>query len=410
MASAPPRISSLDALRGVAVLGILLVNIQSFAFVSAARTNPTLQGDLGGAHWWVWLVTYVMFDGKFISLFGLLFGASIALLVDRSVRRGVAAAPIHVRRMAVLLVLGLLHAHLLWYGDWLVILAVSGAVAFLYHDLPPRRLLAAGVVVYAVGSLAWLAMAWWLARWAPDVAAEVTAHMTPSPEAIASEVARYRSGWLEQMGHRVPTALRYETSYLATRGLWQMTGLMLVGMGLLRLQVLTAARRPAFYVAMALGGLATGGALVAYGVSRSAARGWAADEYLAVDSHLNYWGGLLMTMGWIGSVMLLLRLKVNMRALAAVGRLALTNYLLQTVICTTIFYGHGLGLFGRVERVGQVGIVLCVWALQIALSVFWLRRFDQGPMEWVWRCLAYGHLVPIRDRAGAAATGGGRGG
>ena len=111
MASAPPRISSLDVLRGLAVLGILVVNIQSFALVSAARTNPTLQGDLGGANWWIWLGTYVMFDGKFISLFALLFGASITLLVDRrGGRLDVGATAIHLRRMAILLVLGLLHA------------------------------------------------------------------------------------------------------------------------------------------------------------------------------------------------------------------------------------------------------------------------------------------------------------
>jgi uncharacterized protein len=228
------------------------------------------------------------------------------------------------------------------------------------------------------------------------VAAELTTHLTPSPDAIAWEVTRYRSGWLEQMAHRVPTALRYETYYLATRGLWQMTGLMLIGMALLRLGVLTAARSLAFYAIMAVSGFAAGLPLVVYGVSRSVSSGWAADQYLGVDSQLNYWGGLLMTMGWIGSVMLLVRLRARMRPLASIGRLALTNYLLQTVICTTIFYGHGFGLFARIERVGQIAIVLAIWALQLVLSVCWLRRFDQGPVEWVWRCLAYGRLVSIR--------------
>lgn len=404
MAGPPPRISSLDALRGVAVLGILVVNIQSFAFVRAARTNPTVQGDLEGANWWVWLVTYVMFDGKFISMFAILFGASIVLLVDRCARRGVPATPIHIRRMVILLAVGLLHAHLLWYGDWLATLAVSGAVAFLYRDLSPRRLLTAGVVVYAVGSLTGLVTAWWLPRWSPDVAADMAARWAPSADAIAWEVTRYRSGWFEQMDHRIPAALRYETSHLATRSLWQMTGLMLVGMALLRLGVLNASRAPAFYAAMSAVGLGAGVPLVLYGVSRNIAHGWDVASYLAVTSHCNYWGGLVMSLGWIGSVMLLVRLGIKMRALAAVGRLALTNYLLQSVICTTIFYGHGLGLFGRIERVGQVVIVLGVWAMQLALSVWWLRYFDFGPAEWAWRCLTYGRRLPIRREARSVLT------
>lgn len=404
MAGPPPRISSLDALRGVAVLGILVVNIQSFAFVRAARTNPTVHGDLEGANWWVWLVTYVMFDGKFISMFAILFGASIVLLVDRCARRGVPATPIHIRRMVILLAVGLLHAHLLWYGDWLATLAVSGAVAFLYRDLSPRRLLTAGVVVYAVGSLTGLVTAWWLPRWSPDVAADMAARWAPSADAIAWEVTRYRSGWFEQMGHRIPAALRYETSHLATRSLWQMTGLMLVGMALLRLGVLNASRAPAFYAAMSAVGLGAGVPLVLYGVSRNIAHGWDVGSYLAVTSHCNYWGGLVMSLGWIGSVMLLVRLGIKMRALAAVGRLALTNYLLQSVICTTIFYGHGLGLFGRIERVGQVVIVLGVWAMQLALSVWWLRYFDFGPAEWAWRCLTYGRRLPIRREARSVLT------
>jgi uncharacterized protein len=362
-----------------------------------------VQGDLTGANWWVWLVTYVMFDGKFISMFAILFGASLALLGARCARGGIPAAPIHLRRMITLLALGLLHAHLLWYGDWLTILAVSGATAFAYNGLPPRRLLTAGLAVYAIGSVAWVAIAWWVLRGAPQVAAELMAQWSPSPDAIAWEATRYGSGWLEQMAHRVPAALRNETSYLATRGLWQMTGLMLIGMALLELRVLTATRTPAFYAVMATGGLATGVPIVLYGVSRSITGGWDAVDYLTVVNQLNYWGGLLVSMGWIGVVMLLIRLGTSMRPLAAAGRLALTNYLLQTVICTTIFYGHGLGLFGRVERVGQAAIVVGVWGVQLLLSVWWLRHFEFGPIEWVWRCLTYGRWLPIRHRLAGEA-------
>ena len=391
-----PRISSLDALRGVAVLGILVVNIQSFAFVAAARTNPTVQGDLDGANWCIWLLTYVMFDGKFISMFAILFGASIVLLADGWSRRKVPATPIHLRRMAILLVIGLLHAYLLWYGDWLATLAVTGTLAFLYRELSPQRLVLVGVVVYAVGSLTVPLSVWWASGSAPDLVAQVASRWAPSPEEVAWEVSRYRGGWLAQMEHRVPTAYRYETSYLAVRGLWQMTGLMLIGMALQRLGVLTAARGRAFYGAMAATGFGIGVPVVLYGVSRSIASHWDLETFRTITSPLNYWGGLVMCLGWIGSVMLVVRVGMTMRPLEAVGRLALTNYLLQSVVCTTIFYGHGLGLFGAVGRVGQAGIVVAVWALEIAFSVWWLKRFDFGPVEWAWRCLTYGERLSLR--------------
>jgi uncharacterized protein len=402
MAEPPPRISSLDALRGVAVLGILVVNIQSYAFVASARTNPTVQGDLHGGNWWVWLLTYVLFDGKFIALFAILFGASIVLLANRSERRGIPAGPVHFRRLAILLVIGLLHAYLLWYGDWLTTLAVTGGLAFLYRDLSAPRLLAAGIVVYAIGSITVPLIALWASASAPEMVAQVAAEWRPSPEAVAWELARYRGGWLTQMEHRIPAAFRYETSYLAIRGLWQMTGLMLVGMALQKLDVLTARRPRAVYAAMLVAGLGIGIPAVLYGVSWSVTSGWSVETFRAITDPLNYWGGLIACAGWIGAVMLLARSGISLRGLEAVGRLALTNYLLQSVICTTIFYGHGLGLFGRVERVGQAGIVLAVWAVQIAGSVRWLRSFDFGPVEWAWRCLTYGRWMPLRRAAPAA--------
>jgi len=396
MADSPLRISSVDALRGLVILGILVVNVQSFAFVAAARWNPTVQGNLAGANWWVWLGTHVIFDGKFTAIFAMLFGASIVLQAEGCARRGVSAARTHYRRMAVLLALGLLHAHLLWYGDWLAILAVCGAVAFLYRGLPARTLATAGVLVFAIGSVISVAVALSLPWRSPETVERMVADWAPSTEAIAAEVAVYRSGWLDQMRHRVPAAIRLETSGLAMRGLWQMTGLMLVGMALLKLGVLGAGRSPVFYAAMAAVGTSVGIPLVLHGVGRSMASGWDLRVHLATDGLFNYWGGLLVSLSWIATVMLLIRLGCRMKTLAAVGRLALTNYLMQTLICTTIFYGHGLGLFARIDRVGQLEIVAGVWAVQLITSTWWMRHFAFGPAEWLWRSIAYGRWTPIR--------------
>ncbi|MFC6771650.1 DUF418 domain-containing protein, partial [Halorubrum pallidum] len=125
---------------------------------------------------------------------------------------------------------------------------------------------------------------------------------------------------------------------------------------------------------------------------------WSADAAL-YWRQFNYVGSLLLAGGYLGAVTLYVRRRPDgpvTNALAAVGRTAFTNYLLQTVIATTLFYGHGLGLFGSVNRVEQYALVLVVWAVQIALSVLWLRRYRFGPVEWVWRTLTYGERQPIR--------------
>ena len=113
----------------------------------------------------------------------------------------------------------------------------------------------------------------------------------------------------------------------------------------------------------------------------------------------NYWGSLFVALGWVGLVMLVCKSGVAPRltgVLAATGRMAFTNYLLQTVICTTIFYGHGFGLFGKVERLEQILIVLAVWVVLLVLSPVWLRYFRFGPAEWLWRCLTYMQAQPMR--------------
>lgn len=116
----------------------------------------------------------------------------------------------------------------------------------------------------------------------------------------------------------------------------------------------------------------------------------------------NYWASVLVSLGWIGAVMLASKSAALVwitARLAAVGRMAFTNYIMQTLICTTIFYGHGLGLFGKVERVWQLAIVLGVWVLQLTISPLWLHHFSYGPLEWVWRSLTYWRRIPFRRRS-----------
>lgn len=394
MPALPSRITALDALRGVGVLGILPVHMQSFAMVVAARVNPTVSGDLHGPNGWIWLATAVLADGKFISIFAMLFGAGLLLLSGRGGDGLFPVERLHRRRMALLLGVGLLHAYLLWYGDMLVTFALCGAVVFGLRALPPRGLLTRGAMALACASLIALGVGCSLPWWSPDTKARFVQVWAPSHEMVEREIAAYRGGWWGQMAYRAPEAFQIETSQLVLRGFWETGGLMLVGMGLFKLGVLSGTRSARFYAAMTGLGFGVGLPIAWYGAARARALGWDLADFMLVGTQLSYWSDLLVGAGWVGLVMLLGRVGWRARAVAAVGRTTLSNYLLQTVLCTTIFYGHGLGLFARVERVGQLLIVLAIWAVQLSWSVWWTRRFAVGPLEWMWRRAAQGRAVP----------------
>ena len=298
--------------------------------------------------------------------------------------------------MALLLGVGLLHAYLLWYGDMLVTFALCGAVVFGLRALPPRGLLTRGALALACASLIALGVGCSMPWWPPDTKARFAQVWAPSREMVEREVAAYRGGWWGQMAYRAPEAFQIETSQLVLRGFWETSGLMLVGMGLFKLGVLSGTRSARFYAAMTGLGFGVGLPIAWYGAARARALGWDLADFMVVGTQLSYWSDLLVGVGWVGLVMLLCRAGWRARAVAAVGRTALSNYLLQTVLCTTIFYGHGLGLFARVERVGQLLIVVGIWIFQLAWSAWWTRRFAVGPLEWVWRRAARGSAVPAR--------------
>jgi uncharacterized protein len=206
------------------------------------------------------------------------------------------------------------------------------------------------------------------------------------------------------MEHRVSAALDTEIFSFITRLLWQMAGLMLLGMALYRLGVLSAARSRGFYLLMGALGFGAGALLNALGIWRSFATNFDLLDYALVSQELHYWGDLFVALGWTALVMLLCQRGWQLRPVAAVGRMALSNYLLQSVICTTIFYGHGFGLFGHIDRAGQLAIVAAVWAFQMLASSAWLRYFSVGPIEWVTRLLVFGRRPAFRRPSPAVTT------
>ena len=399
------RIASIDALRGFAVLGILIVNMQGFARVPSAYMNPMSGSAFDGAEAWIWAAVYVLADTKFISIFSMLFGAGIAMMSERMASRGLSGTGLHYRRQFWLLLIGLIHAYLIWHGDVLVAYALCGLLLYPLRRLPPRDLLWIGGCAVAVVVPVWLLAGLSIPYWPEADRLELVAQWAPPQEVIDARIAAFRGGLSEQLAVRAPVAFELQATGFLALSLWRAGGLMLVGMGLYKLGVLAAARPAAFYRRMAIIGIGAGLPLAAAGAAYKLHHDFAFETVLFQGALFNYVGSVGVFVGYVGLVMLAVqsgRLPALTARLAATGRMALTNYITQSLICTLIFYGHGLGLFERVAAPGRIGIVVAIWALQLAWSPWWLKRFRFGPLEWLWRSATYMKPQPMTRRPARA--------
>lgn len=398
----PPgqRIVSLDFVRGFAILGIIFVNVWAFALPSIAYMLPTAYGDMSGWNLAAWWVTQVLFEQKFITLFAMMFGIGVLLFTDRLEARGRSPTGLHYRRMLWLLLFGLLHAYLLWYGDILVLYALCGLLLFLFRKLRARTLIVLGLVPIVGGSLLLLA-AGGLVTLAPDDVRDEIAEGIVSEQEIQQEIEAYQGSWLQQFQQRLPTVLMMHFFIMPFFIAWHTLGVMLLGMGLYRLGVFSTASTKALGGLTGVG-LVVGLSLAVTGAQWNLAEGFRWEFTFFFGSQFNYWGSLFLAGGYLGALILVVRsgwFQWIVHALSAVGRMAFTNYILQTLIATTIFYGHGFGLFGDVERSGLFLIAAAIALVQIPLSVLWLRFFRYGPLEWLWRSLTYGRPAVLRGAA-----------
>ena len=392
------RIQSLDILRGFAILGILIMNIQSFSMIGAAYMNPTAFGDLTGINKIVWILSHILADTKFMTIFTILFGAGIVLFTERVESKGFKPAGYHYRRAFWLLVIGLVHAYLFWYGDILVNYAVCALLAYLFRKQSPKKLFIIGSVFFIVPFLLYLFFGWSMQFWPEEAIQGQMMWWKPGPDTISREMTALTGSFFEQMSFRMPQAIMIQTFvFLISMG-WRNLGVMLFGMALYKLGVLSAQRTDRFYVVTLAMGFIIGFPLIIYGVIRNFAEDWALSYAMFYGSQFNYWGSLFVAMGYISIFMLAAKSKLLTKLakpLAAVGRTAFSNYLGQTIICTTLFYGHGFALFGQVERKGQILLIFAIWVLQLIISPLWLRYFRFGPAEWLWRSLTYKKAQPL---------------
>jgi uncharacterized protein len=393
------RILSLDLLRGVAVLGILIMNIQSMSMPTAAYINPTAYGDLTEINKWIWILSHILASQKFMSLFSILFGAGVVLFTENAMARGKNSAALHYRRMVWLMVFGLLHGYLLWHGDILFTYSLCGMLLFLFRKLPPRKLVWIGLGFFLVPLALDSLIAFSMPYWPEEAMASTMESWSLDGSALQHYLASYRGNWLKQMEVRVPETLFMQTQWFFMHTFWRVMAMMLLGMALFKWKVLSAELSKTTYVRFSLLGLALGILLSVFGVILNFRNGWSMEYSMFIGNQFNYVGSVATALGYIGVAMLVVKSKHFNRCKAtfsAVGRMAFTNYILMTLICTTLFYGHGLGLFGSVERKFQALIVLGVWAVLLLISPVWLKHFRYGPLEAFWRSLTYGKWQALK--------------
>jgi uncharacterized protein len=396
----------------MAILGILMVNIAAFAMPDVVHDNPAAFGDLTGANFTVWRWTHLLFEFKFHTIFAALFGAGLVLMLDRASHRSMHPLTFHYRRMVGLLLIGMAHAYLLWYGDILVAYALCGCFVVWLRNLRTAFLVPLAFAMLLVPAFVYLGIYGLVVAFPEYATQPLMDEWWPSAEAVAADVAAYQGSWLDQMPTRARSSLAMQTLVFAIFTFWRASGLMLLGIVLFRIGVLTGARSTRFYLATFFTTLITGLAIVEAGARGTIAHEWDPRYVLPIGFQFNYWGSLLVAMAWICALVLLARSSRSAyltTGLAAIGKTALSNYLMQSLICTYIFYGHGLGWYGETPRTTQLLIVLCIGALQLIVSPLWLRFFRFGPVEFLWRSMTYGQLprmrnIPVAIDQGAPAT------
>lgn len=399
------RIATLDAVRGFAVLGILAMNIVSFGLPGYAYVDPNYAGGAEGANWWAWALAYVFADGKLRGLFTMMFGASTVLIAERAATAGESPARVHFARMFWLFVIGMIHAYLIWYGDILVLYSVCGAVAYGAWRWRPRTLLWVGVALLAFrlisgGVDAIGATRYEAAAAAPGASAATVAGwrdfrdgLAPPPESAAELTRTYRAGWLEGLPGRAGMALFIQTQ-IETGYIPDTIALILIGMALFRLGFFSGEWSPRAYARVLVAGIAILPLYVPL-IAWIDATHFSPITLLWTEAIQLTLLRPLLSLAFASAVILAVRARPLPR-LSAAGRMAFSNYLGTSIVCTLIFNGYGPDLFGRLERWQLYPVMLAVWVLILLWSKPWLHRFRYGPFEWLWRSLARGHLQSFR--------------
>ena len=404
------RFATLDTVRGIAVMGILAMNILAFAMPFPAYVNPAAYGGDSGANLASWLFSFVLIDGKMRGLFSILFGASTLLVIYKATAAGRGGAKAHYLRMLVLLGFGLVHFYFIWFGDILAGYALCGMILYLFRNKRPRVLVAWAVMFLTISLLFFSAITLAASSagsanlppgaqaGAADARKEVEKEVGANSPKIEGDLALYRGPYSELVEKRLTKETFYPFASVLSFG-WETVGLMLIGMALYKTGFLTGAWDPARYKKWAIACFAIGVPPLLLLAKWQVDSGFDAATIFGAFIAFSMPFDVLLAIGWAALVILWVKSggAASLKArVAAAGRMAFTNYLATSVLMTALFYGWGLGLFGTLDRAMLWLPVLGMWGLMIAWSKPWLDRHHYGPLEWLWRTLSRGSLQPMK--------------
>jgi len=418
------RITILDSLRGIAILGIMLMNIASFG--SPLYSDPSVMNE-AGANYWSWYAMSWLFEGTQRALFSTLFGAGIILFVTNQEKKlpGLQPADIFLRRQLWLLVFGLINLYvLLWHGDILFDYALIGMMLFVFRNWTPKRLLIGALIC-----LLFMAITdnkdlyrnkQVIARGEAISALDTTTHKLTllQKEDLNAMVGLRESSKLESRKQRIESAIArmtndyrwvYDTRTSSYRrnfftysyfGIWDVLQFMFLGMAFFKNGLLLGKGSTRTYLLLCTIGLGVGLIISYYRVQHHINSGFNYFEYTKATGFDSFQiDRAFRTLGMFGAIMLMFKsgfFNWLFALMKAPGQMAFTNYLMQSLIALIIFYGIGFGYYGQLERHQLYLVVFAIWTFQIAFSHAWLQFFRFGPFEWAWRSLTYWKMQPMK--------------
>lgn len=417
------RLESIDVIRGVALLGILLMNIVGMGLPDPAYGDPSSAGGATGWNLWTWIITNVCFEGTMRAMFSMLFGAGVLLFTARSEKdQGLSVADAWYRRLIWLFLFGFVHAYLLlWPGEILYAYGLLGMFLFPMRNLSASRLAILGVALLLTGAVISIlenrdvlqqypvAMeAESIIKAGGTLTEEQTAakefwegkmkEMKPDQKTKDDVVKGIRGGYLSAIATKAPFTVITHTSFYYRYAYFDILSMMLVGMACFKASVLQAKLPNRTYALMVLIGYGIGVPVNLYETMTFLRSEFSLVTYYKVALTYDV-GRLSMVTGHVGLVMLMCRnrwLQGLQRALSAVGRMAITNYISHTLITTMVFVVFAQ--FGLWERHQLYYLVFAIWIFQLVISPLWLQHFYFGPMEWLWRRLTYMKGQPFRRK------------
>lgn len=425
------RLYSIDALRGFALLGILLMNIVTFAYPEAGYMNPAYGGGDTPVNKWAIVLQYIFAEGKMRGIFSMMFGASAVLLITRGETKGAGLdiADVYYRRTLWLGLFGILHAFLVWWGDILYPYALVGLMLFPFRKMSPKWLLILATVQIVLLTGAGIGQGFDLRERQKkgeaamalekegkklseeqkkelDAWKDTLKSIKPSAEEVKKELDAYRGTYVSAVKQRAKQVMRFHSMPYWSPFNWDMMSMMFVGIAFLKMGVLTAERSFRFYGWLAAVSLV-------FGVAINSVTAWFMlqqnfDPVLGAFNFAGYEiGRVPVSIAYMALLMIVVKagaLKWLTSRLSAVGQMAFSNYITHSVVCGFLFYGYGLGLMGQLQRYQLYFIVLAIWTVQLIVSPIWLRHFQFGPLEWGWRSLTYWKRQPMRHHQGEPAV------